>query len=325
MQKNVSILAAALLALALDLLAPPSGAQTAYPTRPIRLISPFPAGGGNDTLSRLVAAKFSEAWGQQVIVDNRPGGNTIIGTEALARSAPDGYTLMCAGGGHVLVPLIVRTPYSDKDFAPIGTFAKGELILVANRALPVATLQELIALAKARPGQINYATYGTGTSSHLGMELVNMLAGTRMQHVPYKGGAPAITDLLAGQVEVYLSVVPSVVGHIKSGRLKALAVSGDGRLPALPQVPTFAEAGLAGVEVKTWHSLLAPAGTPKEIVDRISAELARIVAQPDVQAKLAGFGVQPYFLTTPQFVALMQADRERYVKIIKAANLRFDG
>lgn len=311
--------------LAVFAFATPVHAQPAYPAKTVRLISAYPAGGGNDTLSRLVAGKFTEAWGQQVIVDNRPGGNTIIGTEALARAAPDGYTLMCAGGGHVLVPLIMKTPYTDKDFAPIATFAKGELILVANRALPVSSLKELIALAKAKPGQLNYATYGTGTSSHLGMELLNVLAGTKMQHVPYKGGAPAITDLLAGQVEVYLSVVPSVVGHVKSGRLKALAISGEGRLPALPQVPTFTEAGLPGVEVKTWHSLLAPAGTPKEIVDKISAELGRVVAQPDVIAKLAGFGVQPYYQKTEQFNALMQADRERYLKIIKAANLKFDG
>jgi tripartite-type tricarboxylate transporter receptor subunit TctC len=299
-------------------------AQSAYPQKTVRLISPFPAGGGNDILSRLLAQKFTESWGQQVIVENRPGGNTVIASEALVKSPPDGYTILCAGSAHVLVPLVMPTRFSPNDFAPISTFAKGELILVLHPSVPANTVRDLIALAKSRPGQLNYATYGTATTSHLGMELFSLLAGVKMQHIPYKGGAPAITDLLGGQVDMYLSVVPSVIAHLRSSRLKAVAVSGEGRLPVLPQVPTFTEAGLPGVDVKTWHSVLAPAGTPKDIIDKISTEIARVVGLPDVQAKMAAQGVQPFYTPTEQFAVLLQADRERYSKIIKAANIKFD-
>ncbi len=301
-----------------------AAAQQAYPSKPIRWISPFPAGGGNDILSRLIAQKLTESWGQQVVVENRPGGNTIIGSEALVHSAPDGYTILCAGTDHVLIPLLMSTPYAEKDFAPVATIASGELVLVINPSVPANNLREVIALAKSKPGQLNYATWGSGSSSHIGMELLSLMTGIKMQHVPYKGGAPALTDLIGGQVQLYLSVIPSARPHIQSGKVKAVAVSGESRPPALPQVPTFTEAGVPDFDVKIWHSIFAPAGTPKEIIDKLSAELARIVAMPEVKTRMAAQGLQPFYTPAEKFVAMMKADSTRYAKVIKAANIRIE-
>jgi tripartite-type tricarboxylate transporter receptor subunit TctC len=301
-----------------------AAAQQTYPSKPVRMISPFPAGGGNDILSRLIAQKLTESWGQQVIVENRPGGNTIIGTEALVHAAPDGYTILCAGTDHILVPLLMPTPYAEKDFAPVATIASGELVLVLNPTFPANNLREVIALAKSKPGQLNYASWGSGSSSHLGMELFSLMTGVKMQHIPYKGGAPAITDLIGGQVQMYLSVIPSAIPHIKSGKLKAVAVSGESRASAMPQVPTFTEAGLPGFDVKIWHSILAPAGTPKEIIDKLSAELARIVAIADVKTRMAAQGLQPFYTPAEQFIAMMKTDSTRYAKVIKAANIKIE-
>jgi len=306
-------------------IAGPVFAQSAYPNRPIHLISPFSPGGGSDIVARLISQKLAESWGQQVIVDNRPGGNTIIGTDALAKSPPDGYTIMMAGSGHVLVPLLMKVPYDPiKDFAPVATIASGELILVLNLAVPANNLRELIALAKSKPGQLNYATYGSGSASHLGMELFSSIAGIKMQHIPYKSGPPAIADLIGGQVHMYLSVIPSVLPHIKAGRLKAIAVSGETRSSAVPQVPTFTESGVPGVEAKYWHSILAPAGTPKAIIDKMSTEIARILALPDFKEKLQSQGLDPFVSTPDQFAALLNAAKSRYAKIIKDANIKLE-
>ncbi len=301
-----------------------AAAQQAYPSKPIHWISPFSPGGGNDILSRLIAQQLTENWGQQVIVENRPGGNTIIASQVLVKSPPDGYTILCAGTDHVLVPLLMPTPYQDKDFTPVATIAAGELILVVNPSMPANNLQELIALAKSKPGKLNYASWGAGSSSHIGMELFSMMMGLKMQHVPYKSGPPAITDLIGGQVDMYLSVIPSVVAHIRSGKLKAIAVSGEARTPAAPQVPTFTEAGVPGFDVKIWHSILAPAGTPKDIVDKLSAELAKIVALPAIRTKMAAQGLQPFYSTPEQFTALLKTDSARYAKVIKAANIKIE-
>ncbi len=303
-----------------------AGAQQAYPVKPIRFIVPFPPGGSTDPLARLVGQKLTEAWGQQVIVENRPGGATVIGTEAAAKAAPDGYTILLAASTHVINSLLMRDlPYdSFKDFAPVANLIKSEFVLVLHPAVPVNNLQQFIALAKSKPGELNYGTAGNGNPNHLAGELFNMMAGVKMQAVPYKGGGPAITDLLGGQVEVLFSVLYSVVPHIKAGRLKAIAVARETRLPSLPQVPTFIEAGLPGFDPKSWQGIIAPAGTPKAIIDKMATEISRILAQRDVSEKLRSQGTEPFFHGPEQFAKLMQADSVRIAAIIKTANIKLD-
>ncbi len=302
-----------------------AGAQQDYPNKPIRLISPYAAGGGTSIAARIISQKLTESWGQQVIVDNRPGANTIIGSEALVKSAPDGYTIMIAAVTHVLVPLMFKTSFDViKDFAPVATLSRGEFVLVIHPSLPVNNLQQLLALAKARPGQLNYASTGAGSPQHLGGELLNILAGVDMRHIPYKGSGPAATDLLGGQVQLFLSPPITVMQYIKSGRLKALAITGEKRKSALPQVPTMAEAGLPGFEVRSWYGIFAPGATPRPIIDKLSAEIGRIVALPDVIEQLVNLGVEPLISTPEQFAAIVKADRDRYAKIVKDAKIKLE-
>ncbi len=299
-------------------------AQQAYPNKPIRFITPYPAGGSTSVLARLIGQKMTESWGQQVLVDSRGGGNTIIGTEALAKSAPDGYTISMVDP-HIVVnaSLYPKLPYdSVKDFAPVATLISYENFLVLNPSVPANNLQELIALAKSRPGKLNYAS--SGVTMQLRSELFNILAGTQIQHIPYKGGGPAITDLLGGQVQMSFAVPTNVISHVKNGKLKGIAVSGKSRLSALPQVPTFTEAGLPGYNVTSWYGVVAPAGTPKEIVDKLSAEIARILALSDIKEKLDSIGFEPYISTPNEFAALMKAEMAKYAKIIKTANIKLE-
>jgi len=313
------------MAVVLTAIAASAGAQQDYPSKPIRLISPYAAGGGTSIAARILAQKLTESWGQPVIVDNRPGANTIIGSEALVKSAPDGYTILIAAVTHVLVPLMFKTPFDViKDFAPVATLTRGEFVLVIHPSLPANSLQELIALAKARPGQLNYASTGAGSPQHLGGELLNILAGVDMRHIPYKGSGPAATDLLGGQVQMFLSPPITVMQYIKSGRLKALAITGEKRKPALPQVPTFTEAGLPGFEVRSWYGIFAPAATPRPIIDKMSTEIGRIVALPDVIEQFVNLGVEPLISTPEQFAAMVKADRDRYAKIVKDAKIKLE-
>ena len=306
-------------------LAGPGAAQQAYPGKPIRFLTPYAPGGATDVIARLVGQKLTERWGQQVLVDNRPGGNTIIGTEALVKSAPDGYTIILVGYTHVVNPSLLHTPYDAiKDFAPVATVTGNETILVVHPSVPANTLQEFIALAKSKPGQLNYATSSTGGPTHLPAEMFNILAGVKTQHIPYKGGGPAVTDLVGGQVQLMFAIPSNVVAHIKSGRLKAIAVTGETRLSALPQVPTTTEAGLPGFDVKNWYGILAPAGTPKTIIDKLSAEVARILGLPDVKERLLGQGLEPFYSTPEQFAVLMKADMVKYAQVIKTANIKMD-
>jgi tripartite-type tricarboxylate transporter receptor subunit TctC len=312
-------------ALALGFAAGAAAAQSNYPNRPIRIISPYAPGGGNSIMARMVAQKLTEAWGQQVIVDNRPGGNTIIGTELTARATPDGYTFMLAGSGHVLTSLLIKAPYDPiKDFAAVGTVGKNENIMVASPSAPFNDLRQLIAAAKARPGQINYATYGAGTTSHLGTELFCQMAGIKMQHIPYKGAGPAIIDLFGGQVQVFLSTPAPVIPHIQSGKLKGIAISGDKRAEAVPNLPTFAEAGLPGFDSKGWYGVVAPAATPRAIVDKVSAEIGRFLLQPDIKKLLNAQGVEPFVSTPEQFADLMRSDHAKWIKVIKTANVKLE-
>lgn len=301
-------------------------AQQAYPNKPIRFIIPYAAGGNTSVLARLVGQKLTESWSQPVIVDNRPGGNTIIGSEALIKSPADGYAILLVTSSHIINPLLIpNLPYDTmKDFAPVATLAASEYVLVLNPALPANNLQEFIALAKSKPGQLNYSTAGNGGVQQLASELFNILAGVRIQGISYKGGGPAVADLLGGQVQLSFQNTPAVVAHINSGKLKGIAITGEKRLATLPQVPTFAEAGLPGFDVKIWFAILARAGTPKEIIGKLSSETAKILKMPDIKERLDSLGLDAYISTPDETIALMKADSARYAKIIKTANIKFE-
>ncbi len=299
------------------------GAQQDYPNKPIRFIVPYAAGSTLDILGRLVGQKLSERWGQSVVVDDRPGGNTVIGTEAMLQSSPDGYTLMLTSSGHTLIPQLLPVSFDPiKDFAPVATISRTEFILVASPSLPANNLREVIALLKVQPGKFNYASTGVGTGPHVAGELLNIMAGVRMEHIPYKGSVQALTDLVAGRVQIFISTVIVSIPFIKSGRIKAIAVSGETRQSALPEVPTFTEAGLPGFDVKTWLGILAPAKTPKPIIDRLSTEVAKILVLPDIKEKLDSQGLVPFISTPEQFAAQIKVDMAKYAKIIKIANIK---
>ena len=284
-------------------------AQQSYPSKPIRFISRNAPGGGTSIVARLVGQKLTESWGQPVIVDNRPGGNTNIGNEALVKAPPDGYTIMITGVTHVLVPLLLPSPYDViDDFAPVTTLTSGEFVLVLHPSVRANSLIELIALARTSPGKLNYASTGGGSIQHLGNEWFNVLAGVKMQHIPYKGSAPAVTDLLGGQVQLFFSPPISVISHIKVGKLKAIATTGQARLSALPQVPTVTEAGLPGFDLRTWYGVFAPAATSKAIIDRLASEMGRIVAMPDIREKLLSQGLESFVSTPDQFAMLLKSD-----------------
>jgi len=300
-------------------------AQQAYPFKPMRLITPFPAGGTTDKLARLMGSKLAESWGQSVIVDNRPGGNTVIGAEALLKSARDGHSLMLTSNTHVINPNLIKTSYDAlRDFTAVATISSSEQVLALHPTVPANNLKEFIALAKARPGQLNYATTGSGGMTHLAGELFSMIAGVKMQQVPYKGSAPALAALIGGEVQLGIFTPIVIIGHVKAGKLRAVAISGDNRLANLPQVPTFAEAGLPGFHGKAWFGILAPAGVPADIVGKLSSEIARILRLPDVGTILAGDGMEPFINNPGQFSALMKADLARFAQIIKTANIKFE-
>jgi tripartite-type tricarboxylate transporter receptor subunit TctC len=258
-------------------------------------------------------------------VENRPGGNTIIGSEAMVRSPPDGYTLLSILTSHVIVPNLAPTPYDAvKDFAAVATIANTQLVLVVHPAVPAKNLQELIALARSKPGLLNYGSGGSGTVTHLAGEYFNMLSGAKTQHIPYKGSSQALTDVVGGQIHMYYSPPIVAIPHIKSGRLKAIAATGGTRLQALPQVPTAMESGLKGFELDIWYGLLAPAATPKAVIDKLSGEMAKILAMPDIREKLLSQGMTPYTTTPDQFAALLKADLAKYARIIKTANIKLE-
>ena len=302
-----------------------AGAQPAYPLRPITFILPYAPGGSTSTLAYLIRQKLTESWGQPIVVLHRPGASTTIGAAAAAKAAPDGYTILFVTPTHIISPLLIPVQYDAiNDFAAITPISNVEVILVAHPSLPVKNLKELIALAKARPNELNYATSTAGSASHLAAELFSMRAGIRMQAIAYKGGGPAVTELLGGQVTLYFGNPVNVAGHVQGQRLKALAVSGDRRPESLPQVPTFGESGFANFDVGFWQGLLAPAGTPRPIVDKLAAEIARILAMPDIKEKIVGLGGDPYVASPDVFAARMRADAAKYAAVIKQRNIRID-
>jgi tripartite-type tricarboxylate transporter receptor subunit TctC len=301
-------------------------AQDGYPSKPIRFILPNAPGGSNSVVARLVGEKMTASWGQPVIVDSRPGGNNVIAAEALVRSNPDGHTILLVTAAHAINPLVFPDqPYDPiKDFAPVATLVSTQYILVINAAVPANNLREFIALAKAKPGQLNGAGASTGGIQHLALELFNVLAGVKLHHVPYKGGGPGMTDLIGGHVQLAFNNSINVLPHVKSGKLKALGIGGETRSPVLPQVPTFAEAGLPGFDVKNWFGVVAPVRTPKDIVNKLANEIARIQAMPDTREKLASQGVDPFISGPQQFAAFIKAEIAKYAKLIKVANVRIE-
>jgi len=306
------------LAVALSTVAAQSLGQS-YPNRPVRVVVPLSAGGFADVPARIIAPRLSNALGQQVFVENRAGAGGTIGTDFVAKSKPDGYTLLLSGTPHVIAPWLYKTvPYDAlKDFAPIMLFASGPYVLVVNSQLPVSSVQELVAAAKAQPGKIDFASSGNGSAQHLVAELFNTMAGVQLNHVPYKGSGPAMQDLLSGQVKVSFAGVPNVISHVKAGRLRALGVTTQKRSLDLPDVPTIAEAGVPGYEATLWLGLLAPAGTPPEIVQRVYAETVKILQDPELQPSFRAAGVEASVLGPQDFGTFMRAEYEKWGKVVR--------
>ena len=307
------------------LAAVPPAAGQGYPNRVVRIVNPFPAGGGQDVLLRPLAQKLSESLKQAFVVDNKPGANGMIGTEIVAKSAPDGYTLLGGTTGALAMNAVVqpRLPYDPlKDFAPISNYADSAFILSVHPSVPVQSVMELVALAKARPGQLTYATFGVGSSSHLVAELFSMRAGIKMVHVPYKGSAPAVADLLAGQVMLMFDSMQSQMPQVRAKRLRALGLAAEKRSPAAPEVPTIAEAGLPGVLGGSWYGLLAPAGTPREVIARLHAELMRALADPEVRERFTSVGTEVVGNTPEEFAAQIRADIEKWGSVVRTAGIR---
>ena len=302
-----------------------AAAQPAYPNKPIRVITPFPPGGTTTILARLVGQKLTERWGQVVIVDNRPGGNTIIGTEALTKAPADGYTLLLTTNVHVIIPNLQPTPYDViRDFAAVTTLANSETLIVVHPSVAASNLQALIALAKANPGQLNYASGGSGGPSHLAGEFFNILAGVKTQHVPYKGSAQSLLGVVGGQVQIYYSPAIVAIPHVKGGRVRAIAISGNARLSALPDVPTVTEAGLDGFDVGLWYGVLAPARTPKAIIEMTAAAIGTSLATANVRETLSNQGLDPLVSTPAQFTELMKSDLAKFARVIRTANIKLE-
>ncbi len=296
-----------------------------YPSKPIRFIIPFPPGGGTTMVAHLIGPKLSEIWGQPVVVENRPGGNTVIGHEALLRLPPDGHAIVMSTSAFVLNSLFLRLPYdSVKDFAPVTTLYNSEQVLTITPSLPANNLKELIALAKSHPGAFHYATVSAGGTTHLASELLNMMAGINTQQVNYKGAGPALTDQMGGHVQLAFTAPAAALSYIKSGKLRAIAISGEKRTPALSEVPTFAEAGLPGFEATLWFGVQVHGGTPKAIINRLSADLARVITLPDIGEKMLNEATDPYVMTPEKFAARIQADAVTYARVIKTANIKFE-
>jgi len=300
----------------------PVAAQTTYPTRPLRIIVGFLPGSSTDILARLVASRLTDRLGQQVVVDNRPGANAIIGADLAARATPDGHTLLLATTSHTMNPAVHKLPFDAlRSFAPIGMIGTGPLALVASPSFPANNVRELIDLARAKPGTYTYGTAGVGGINHFGAELFARIAGVQLVHVPYKGGAPALTDVMAGQVNLMWGTLPLALRQIKVGKLKAFGVSGNRRSPLMPDVPTIAEAGAPGYEIYTWWGVVAPAGVAPAIQQRLNAELASIVTQPEAAQRLEAEGAEPRPMTPAEFARLMETEVAKWQRVAREANI----
>ena len=298
-----------------------------YPAKAIRLVVPQPPGGGNDTIARMISQKLSVALKQQVAVDNRSGAGGLIGADIAAKAAPDGYTLLL---GNVATLAIIpnvqkKTPYDPlKDFAPISLIASAPLLVVVHPSLPVTSIRQLIALAKAKPGQLNYASNGVGSSTHLATEMFKMMAKVDLVHVPYKGLGPATTDLLSGQVQLMFSSAVAMMPHVKAGRLRAIAMTGAKRSAVIAEIPTVAEAGVPDYESGSWYGILAPAGTPRAIIDLLSQEIAAVTRSPEITDRLVAEAVLPVGSTPAEFAAYIQREFTRIGRVIRSSGAKFD-
>jgi tripartite-type tricarboxylate transporter receptor subunit TctC len=298
-------------------------AQTGYPNKAIRIVIALAPGGGVDTSARLLGQKFTDAWGQQVVAENRPGAGGTIATELVARAAPDGYTLLMVSMGHTITPALYKLSYDTiRDFAPISLFVQSPSVLAVHPSLPVKNVKELIVFTKARPNEILFSSSGNGSGQHLAMELLNRMAGVQLVHVPYKGTAPSITDLVGGRVSVTVASAISTMPQVRSGRLRALAVASAKRSPSVPDLPTIAEAALPGFEVNQWYSLMAPAGTPRDIVNKLHGEIARTVADPATKERLLTMGLDPVGSPPDEFTAYLKTETAKWGKLVREAGIR---
>jgi tripartite-type tricarboxylate transporter receptor subunit TctC len=311
---------------AVGLVAASAFAQS-YPNKPVRMIVGFPPGGGTDVVARVIGAKLSEWWGQAVAVENRPGATGTIGADAVAKSAPDGYTLIMGHvNSHAIAPnLFAKLPYDPiKDFAAVSYVGYVPNVLAVHPSVPARSVKELVALAKSKPGQLNYASSGNGSTQHLAGEMFKQLTGTEIVHVPYKGSGDAIKDLLGGVVAMNFDTMPPVLPHIQSGKLRGLAISTPKRLPQLPDVPTFDEEGIKGFDVTNWYGVMAPGGTPREIVVKLNTDINKAMQVPAVRARLEAVGTQLREQSAAEFEAFMKAEVAKYAKLIKDANIRIE-
>jgi tripartite-type tricarboxylate transporter receptor subunit TctC len=304
-----------------------SAAAQGYPNKPVRMIVGFPPGGGTDVVARVIGAKLQEWWGEAVAVENRPGATGTIGADAVAKSAPDGYTLLM---GHVnstgIAPnLFAKLQYDPiKDFSGVAYVGYVPNVLAVHPSVAASSVKELIALAKAKPGAMNYASSGNGSTQHLAGEMFKQLTGTDIVHIPYKGSGDAIKDLLSGTVNMNFDTMPPVLPHLQAGKLRGLAISTPRRLPQLPDVPTFAEAGITGFDVTNWYGVMAPSGTPREIVLKLNADINKAMQVPEVRARLEAVGTQLREMSAPEFDAYMKAEVSKYAKLIKDAKIRIE-
>ena len=321
---RIPILRAALIAIG-ALLAANALAQ-GYPAKPVKVVVPYPPGGPTDIVARLVSQKLAEQTGQQFVVENRAGAGGNIGAEAVARAPADGYTLLVATTAHAINPSLFKSLGYDlqKDFAPVSQLTGGPLVIVVNPSLPAKNVRELIALARSKPGGLNLASSGNGQSTHLSAELFSSMAGIKMNHVPYKGSAPALTDVIAGQADLMFDTMLSAMPQAKTGKLRALAVTSAARSPAAPDLPTVAESGLPGYEAIAWNGLLAPAGTPKDVVAKLNAELKRTLDLPEVKERFAAQGFGAAWGPPEKFAAFLQSELAKWAKVVKVSGATVD-
>ena len=314
------------MALAGVVAAMPAIAAEPYPSKPVRIIVGFPPGGATDLVMRMMAPKYTQLLKEQFIVDNRPGANGVIGTDLAAKAAPDGHTIHLATIGTLVIsPAITKVPYDPfKDLAPVSQVVSLQNIFIVHPSLPVKTLKDLIALAKSKPGKFNFASSGNGSPGHLAAELFENMTKVDMVHVPYKGGGPAMTDLIAGHVEIFVAVISTAVPQVKAGKARALAVTGAKRAEALPDVPTVAETGLKGYEATNWYGLVVPSATPKPIIDRLNEATVKILNMADIRKSLLDRGIEAAPSSPEQFAAYIRGENEKWVKVIKAVGIKAD-
>ena len=306
-------------------LAAPAVAQ-GFPSRPVRLVVPYSAGGGADTTARLIAPKLQEALGQTVVIDNKPGAGGTIGDDFVAKSAPDGHTLLIGAFAHAVNPsLMARMPFrTPDDFAPVSLLVTVPELLVVTPSFAAKTVADLVAMAKAEPGKLSYGSSGNGSAQHLAAELFKMRTGTDIQHVPYKGGALAVADVAAGHVPFYFGNMSAALPQERAGRVRAMAVTSPQRSPAAPEIPTMAESGVSGCEISEWNALLAPAGTPPSVIDRLNADLVKILRDDDIKARFADLGAQTIGSTPTELAAFLRGEQAKWAEVVRAAGIKIE-